>query len=74
MWDDDECQRRRLGRAELLSSWEIIAAILLALAAWSGVQALTADPPPPPLAAREAPAADEFPLVLKHVGPAPGVH
>ncbi len=74
MWDDDECQRRRLGHAELLSSWEIIAAILLGLAAWSGVQALTADPAPPPVAESVERRVDEIPLVLRSVRPEAGVH
>lgn len=50
MWDDDECQRRRLGRAELLSSWAISAAVVLAVVAWCGVRALLPDGAEPVIA------------------------
>jgi hypothetical protein len=50
MWDDDECQRRRLGRAELLSSWTITVAIVLAVVAWCGLRALLTDAAAPPIA------------------------
>jgi hypothetical protein len=43
MWDEDDCQRRRVGRAELVSSWGMVGAIVLGLAAWSAIRTLTTD-------------------------------
>jgi len=72
MWDDDECQRRRLGRAELLSSWGITAAILLGLAAWSGLHILTAGAPPSAAGSSASTAA--FPVAFPTVAAEPRVH
>ncbi|MGE0116696.1 MAG: hypothetical protein AB7S71_20650 [Dongiaceae bacterium] len=70
MWDDDECQRRRLGRAELLSSWAITAAMLIGLAAWSGLHALLSEAPLPAAASSDA-SAVAIPLILRNVAPEP---
>jgi hypothetical protein len=70
MWDDDECQRRRLGRAELLSSWAVTVAMLLGLAAWSGLHALLNDAPLSVVAASDA-SAVAVPIILRRVAPEP---
>lgn len=40
MWNERQWRDRRIGIAEILSSWAIIALIIVSLAAWAGVEAL----------------------------------
>jgi hypothetical protein len=42
MWTERQCRDRRIGMREIFWSWAIVALIVMALAAWSGYQALTA--------------------------------
>jgi hypothetical protein len=43
MWDNEErSQEDRAGREIILSSWVILAVILVGVIAWSGIQALLA--------------------------------
>jgi hypothetical protein len=43
MWDERECGEKRAGAADILSSWALVAAILLAIAIWPGLQLLLTD-------------------------------
>jgi hypothetical protein len=43
MWNERQWRDRRIGLREILSSWAIVALIVVSLAAWAGVQALMSD-------------------------------
>jgi len=72
MWDDKECRERRITIADILSSWAIVAAILLGMAAWSGLQLLMTDRSAPIVASRDASTPNNAPLVLNTIAPAAG--
>ncbi len=40
MWDDRECSEKRASAADVRSSWVIVAALLLGMAAWWDFQLL----------------------------------
>lgn len=44
MWTDRECRGRRIGIREILSSWAIVALIVLGIVAWDGIQAFMLEP------------------------------
>ena len=72
MWDNKECRERRITIADIVSSWALVAAILLGMAAWSGVELLMIDRSAPIVAGRDASAPNETPLVLNAIAPAAG--
>ncbi|MCI0429005.1 MAG: hypothetical protein L0210_00475 [Rhodospirillales bacterium] len=72
MWDNKECRENRITIADILSSWAIIAAILLGMAAWWGVQLLMTDSSAPIEAGRDASTPNDAPLVLNTIAPAAG--
>jgi len=61
MWDERECCEKRAGAADILSSWALVAAILLGIAIWPGLQLLLTDATGPIPAARDASGATEYP-------------
>jgi len=40
MWNERQWRDRRIGIAEILGSWAIVALIVVSLTAWAGVDAL----------------------------------
>jgi hypothetical protein len=72
MWDTKECRERRITIADIVSSWAIVAAILLGMAAWSGVQLLMTNRSAPIVAGRDASTPNDAPLVLNTIAPAAG--
>lgn len=64
MWNERECQERRLGLADVLSGWAILAAILAGTAVWTALRLLTAVATAPPEVAVAPTAADGPPRVL----------
>jgi hypothetical protein len=40
MWNERQWRERRIGTGEIVWSWVIVALIVIALAAWAGVEAL----------------------------------
>jgi len=72
MWDNKECHDTRISIADILSSWAIVAAILLGMAAWSALQLLMTDTREPIVASRDASAPSEIPLILNAIAPAAG--
>ena len=61
MWDERECGEKRAGAADILSSWALVAAILLGIAIWPGLQLLLTDAMEPIPAGRDASAPSEYP-------------
>jgi hypothetical protein len=47
MWNERQWRDRRIGLREIVSSWAIVALIVVSLAAWAGVRALMPDPAAP---------------------------
>lgn len=43
MWNERQWRDRRIGLREIVSSWVIVALIIVSLVAWAGVQALMSD-------------------------------
>lgn len=40
MWNERQWRERRIGTGEIVWSWAIVALIVIALAAWAGVETL----------------------------------
>jgi len=70
MWDENECEDRRLGVADILSSWGIAAAILVGAAAWTGLRLLVAVATAPIGAGDPSAQAPDLPLILEVERPA----
>ena len=43
MWNERQWRDRRIGLREIVSSWAIVALIIVPLVAWAGIQALMPD-------------------------------
>lgn len=43
MWNERQWRDKRIGLREILSSWAIVALIVVSLVAWAGVQAFMPD-------------------------------
>jgi hypothetical protein len=71
-WEEEERRSRRLGPAELASSWVLAAALLLALAVWSALQPAEA-PAEPVETAQSAPANGAAILALRGIAAAAGI-
>jgi hypothetical protein len=41
MWNERQWRERRIGTGEIVWSWVIVALIVIALAAWAGVETFT---------------------------------
>jgi len=50
MWNERQWRERRIGLADIVSSWAIVAVIIAALATWAGVDALLPESAAPPAA------------------------
>jgi len=72
MWNERECGEKRASAADIRSSWVIVAAILLGMAAWSNLQLLMTNTTAPIVANRETSTPDEIPLILNAIAPAAG--
>jgi hypothetical protein len=62
MWDERECGEKRAGAADILSSWALVAAILLGIALWPTLQLLLTDAMGPIPAGRDASAPSASPV------------
>jgi len=69
MWDERESGDKRSSAADILSSWIIVALILLGVVAWSGFRLFMTDASAPVVASRDAPEPGEIPMVLNAIAP-----
>ena len=72
MWDESECGEKRADAADILSSWALVAAILLGIAVWPVLQLLLTDATEPIPAGRDASAPSEIPPIPNAMATAAG--